>query len=164
MKKLLLCLTLITIATQLNAQIQLLAIGNLTESKAGPNTDLSGLHNTLESGVPANLLGGMGSAITYASGNTFLALPDRGPNADRGIPDDAVAQIGGAAVDREGHHPDTMACRQLLDRLVEARAGKQTSGGGGGQKQHECQIEYHTLNLLRDKPTWLGVYSLYTSS
>ncbi len=24
----------------------------------------------------------MGSAITYASGNTFLALPDRGPNAD----------------------------------------------------------------------------------
>lgn len=82
MKKLLLCLAALTIATQLNAQIQLLAIGDLTQSKAGPDTDLSGLHNTLESGVPANLLGGMGSAITYASGNTFLALPDRGPNAD----------------------------------------------------------------------------------
>jgi len=81
-KKLLLCLAVFTLATQLNAQIRLLAIGELTQSKAGVYTDLSGLHNTLESGVPANLLGGMGSAITHASGNTFLALPDRGPNAD----------------------------------------------------------------------------------
>ena len=82
MKKFLLCLAVFALATQLNAQIQLLAIGNLTQSKAGVYTDLSGLHNTLESGVPANLLGGMGSAIAHASGNTFLALPDRGPNAD----------------------------------------------------------------------------------
>ncbi len=82
MKKLLLCLASLIIATQLNAQIQVLAIGELTQSKAGVYTDLSGLHNTLESGVPANLLGGIGSAITHASGNTFLALPDRGPNAD----------------------------------------------------------------------------------
>jgi hypothetical protein len=81
-KKLLLCLAALTIATQLNAQIQVLAIGELTQTKAGVYTDLSGLHNTLESGVPANLLGGIGSAITHASGNTFLALPDRGPNAD----------------------------------------------------------------------------------
>jgi len=81
-KKLLLCLAVFTLATQLNAQIQLLAIGELTQSKAGVYTDLSGLHNSLESGVPANLLGGIGSAITHASGNTFLALPDRGPNAD----------------------------------------------------------------------------------
>jgi hypothetical protein len=35
----------------------------------------------LENGVPGNRLGGMGSAIAYAGGNTFLALPDRGPNA-----------------------------------------------------------------------------------
>ncbi len=83
MKKLLLCLASLIIATQLNAQIQVLAIGELTQSKAGVYTDLSGLHNTLESGVPANLLGGIGSAITHASGNTFLALPDRGPNADQ---------------------------------------------------------------------------------
>jgi hypothetical protein len=81
-KKLLLCLASFIIATQLNAQIQVLAIGELTQSKAGVYTDLSGLHNTLESGVPANLLGGMGSAIAHVSGNTFLALPDRGPNAD----------------------------------------------------------------------------------
>src|SRR5262249_4561778 len=30
---------------------------------------------------PANLLGGLGSGLTHVSGNTFLALPDRGPNA-----------------------------------------------------------------------------------
>ena len=43
--------------------------------------DLSGLTYDLKNGVPANSLGGFGSAIAYASGNTFLALPDRGPNA-----------------------------------------------------------------------------------
>jgi len=35
----------------------------------------------LESGVPGNILGGMGSGLAYAGRNTFLALPDRGPNA-----------------------------------------------------------------------------------
>ena len=35
----------------------------------------------LENGVPGNRLGGMGSSITYAGGDTFLMLPDRGPNA-----------------------------------------------------------------------------------
>ena len=35
----------------------------------------------LESGVPGNRLGGIGSGLAYAGGNTFLALPDRGPNA-----------------------------------------------------------------------------------
>jgi Esterase-like activity of phytase len=65
----------------LNAQVNLLAIGSLTSSSAGPNADLSGLTNTLENGAAANLLGGFGSGITWASGNTFLAVPDRGPNA-----------------------------------------------------------------------------------
>jgi Esterase-like activity of phytase len=63
------------------AQVKLLAIGSLIESAAGPNADLSGVDNTLENGVPANLLGGFGSGIAWASGNTFLAVPDRGPNA-----------------------------------------------------------------------------------
>jgi len=35
----------------------------------------------LENGVPGNRLGGFGSSITYAGGDTFLLLPDRGPNA-----------------------------------------------------------------------------------
>jgi hypothetical protein len=35
----------------------------------------------LENGVPGNRLGGLGSGFAYAGGTTFLALPDRGPNA-----------------------------------------------------------------------------------
>ena len=63
------------------SQVNLLALGALTDSKAGHYTDLSGLTYNLENGVPANLLGGLGSGLAWASGNTFLALPDRGPNA-----------------------------------------------------------------------------------
>src|SRR5262249_48084634 len=35
----------------------------------------------LENGIPGNRLGGLGSGLAYAGDNTFLALPDRGPNA-----------------------------------------------------------------------------------
>jgi hypothetical protein len=63
------------------AEINLLAVGTLDDSRAGSFADLSGLTYKLENDVPANSLGGFGSAIAYASGNTFLALPDRGPNA-----------------------------------------------------------------------------------
>jgi len=86
-RKVLLPIALVAIALGLvampqgKAQVNLLAVGSLTGSSAGSYTDLSGLGNTLESGVPANLLGGLGSGLAYASGNTFLALPDRGPNA-----------------------------------------------------------------------------------
>jgi hypothetical protein len=68
-------------ASQTQAQINLIATGTLDQSRAGSFADLSGLTYNLENGVPANSLGGFGSAICYASGNTFLALPDRGPNA-----------------------------------------------------------------------------------
>lgn len=61
--------------------LPVLAIGTLDQSRAGAWTDLSGLKYNLENGVKATELGGFGSAITYAGGNTFLALPDRGPNA-----------------------------------------------------------------------------------
>jgi len=37
----------------------------------------------LENGVAGNLLGGIGSAFEYAGGDTFLAMPDRGPNANK---------------------------------------------------------------------------------
>ncbi|NLS27723.1 hypothetical protein S2M10_27250 [Sphingomonas sp. S2M10] len=63
------------------AQLVLLAQGQLTGSAAGVGKDLSGLGYTLENGVPADILGGIGSGLTYAGGNTFLAVPDRGPNA-----------------------------------------------------------------------------------
>jgi hypothetical protein len=77
------CLLLATTlaAPPANATITLIADGTLTESAAGHLADLSGLTGTLENGLPANLLGGLGSGIAYAGGNTFLAVPDRGPNA-----------------------------------------------------------------------------------
>ena len=59
----------------------LLAKGTLSGSSAGAGVDLSGLTGTLENGLAGNVLGGMGSALAWAGGNTFLAAPDRGPNA-----------------------------------------------------------------------------------
>jgi hypothetical protein len=49
----------------------------------------------LENGTPGNRLGGMGSGLAYAGGNTFLALPDRGPNAKayNGAVDDTASYI-----------------------------------------------------------------------
>src|SRR5689334_6764777 len=77
------CLLLTTTlaAPPASATITLIADGTLTDSAAGHLADLSGLTGTLENGAPANLLGGLGSGIAYAGGNTFLAVPDRGPNA-----------------------------------------------------------------------------------
>jgi hypothetical protein len=68
-------------SSQSFAEIKLLPVGSLNESRAGAYADLSGLTYKLENGVPANVLGELGSGLAYASGNTFLALPDRGPNA-----------------------------------------------------------------------------------
>jgi len=45
--------------------------GDLSAATAGP----------LENGTAGNLLGGIGSGIAWAGGNTFIATPDRGPNA-----------------------------------------------------------------------------------
>src|SRR5262249_13338985 len=55
---------------------QLIAVGQLTQS-TDLNTATAGL---LENGAPGNMLGGIGSGLAYAGGDTFLALPDRGPN------------------------------------------------------------------------------------
>ncbi|RYZ92468.1 MAG: esterase-like activity of phytase family protein, partial [Moraxellaceae bacterium] len=55
------------------------------------NQDLSGLNTLMESGLAANVFGGIGSGIAYAGGDTFYVLPDRGPNA--------TAYTGGVAVD-----------------------------------------------------------------
>jgi hypothetical protein len=57
--------------------VDLIAIGQMD-----PNArDLSGLSAPLENGVPGDLLGGVGSGLAWAGGSTFLAIPDRGPNA-----------------------------------------------------------------------------------
>jgi len=44
-------------------------------------SDLSGLSAPMENGLLGNVLGGIGSGLTYMGGNTYLAVPDRGPNA-----------------------------------------------------------------------------------
>jgi hypothetical protein len=82
MKKAVLQTALVALAcVPVQAQVSLLAKGTLTSSAAGQYKDLSGLNYTLENGAPANLLGGLGSGLAYVSGDTFLAVPDRGPNA-----------------------------------------------------------------------------------
>jgi hypothetical protein len=68
-------------AATASAQPALIAHGTLTSSRAGSYADLSGLKGTLENGAAANLLGGFGSGIAHISGDQFLAVPDRGPNA-----------------------------------------------------------------------------------
>lgn len=73
-----------------NAAVVLLASGQL-----GGSVDASGLTYSLENGLPQNFLGGVGSGLAYAGNNTFLGLPDRGPNATafNGMIDDTVSYI-----------------------------------------------------------------------
>lgn len=68
----------------------LLSIGTL-----GGTTDASGLTGTLENGLAANILGGLGSGLAWAGGNTFVATPDRGPNATayNSLVDDTTSYI-----------------------------------------------------------------------
>ncbi|HKP78324.1 MAG TPA: esterase-like activity of phytase family protein, partial [Phenylobacterium sp.] len=66
----------IVAASSADAAITLIARGTL-----GGVSDLSGLSGPLENGMAKNTLGGIGSGLAYAGGNTFLAVPDRGPNA-----------------------------------------------------------------------------------
>lgn len=62
-----------------HAAVDLIAVGTLS----GLGADLSSATaGALESGVAGNLLGGLGSGLAWAGGNTFIATPDRGPNAD----------------------------------------------------------------------------------
>lgn len=66
------------IALPAHAGVDLIA----TASLDGHLRDLStATAAPLENGVPGNLLGGMGSGLAYAGCDTFVALPDRGPNA-----------------------------------------------------------------------------------
>jgi hypothetical protein len=71
-----LLLASVFVAPSASATPTLLAIGELNGI-----SDLSGLSGLLENGVAGDVLGGLGSGLAYAGGTTFLALPDRGPNA-----------------------------------------------------------------------------------
>ena len=75
-----------------DASVVLLAKGELDGSRADLSTKTAGL---LENGLAGNLLGGVGSGFAWAGGNTFLATPDRGPNASAYNPlvDDTTSYI-----------------------------------------------------------------------
>ena len=79
-------------ASTAQASVDLIAIGQVD----GAFEDLaSETAAPLENGVPGNRLGGIGSGLAYAGGNIFLALPDRGPNANayNSLVDDTVSYI-----------------------------------------------------------------------
>ncbi|RZI85751.1 MAG: esterase-like activity of phytase family protein [Rubrivivax sp.] len=76
----------LSMTTTAQASVDLIAVGSL-----GGSADLSGLSGVLESGLNANVFGGIGSGLAWAGGDTFLVLPDRGPNA--------TSYLGGAGVD-----------------------------------------------------------------
>jgi len=58
--------------------IDLIAIGTISGTYEDFATETA---FPLENGAAGNTLGGIGSGLAYAGGTTFLALPDRGPNA-----------------------------------------------------------------------------------
>lgn len=57
---------------------QLIAVGQLSGTTADRSADTAA---ALENGVAGNIFGGIGSGMAYAGCETFLAVPDRGPNA-----------------------------------------------------------------------------------
>jgi hypothetical protein len=60
------------------AKVELIAIGQLSGNGADRSKATAA---PLENGAPGNLLGGLGSGLAYAGCDTFVAVPDRGPNA-----------------------------------------------------------------------------------
>src|SRR5215468_5490999 len=72
--------------------VDLIAIGSVSGTYEDLATETAA---PLENGIPGNRLGGLGSGLAYAGGTTFLALPDRGPNANPYNPlvDDTVSYI-----------------------------------------------------------------------
>jgi hypothetical protein len=65
-------------ASVAHASVDLIAIGSLSGAYEDLATETAA---ALDNGAPGNRLGGIGSGLAWAGGTTFLALPDRGPNA-----------------------------------------------------------------------------------
>ncbi len=75
-----------------HASIDLIAIGSLSGTFSDLSSQTSG---PLENGIAGNVLGGLGSGFAWAGGNTFIAIPDRGPNATsyNSLVDDTTSYI-----------------------------------------------------------------------
>ncbi len=75
-----------------HAAVELIATSSVSGTYEDYSVETAG---ALENGVPGNVLGGIGSALAYAGCNSFVALPDRGPNAKAYNPavDDTASYI-----------------------------------------------------------------------
>ena len=80
------------VAPAAHAAVELIAVGTVDGNYQDFATETAA---PLENGVPGNILGGVGSGLAYAGGNTFIAVPDRGPNANayNSAVDDTVSYI-----------------------------------------------------------------------
>ncbi|CAB3780523.1 esterase-like activity of phytase family protein [Pararobbsia alpina] len=77
-----------------HATVDLIAFAQIDGNRGDLSKETSA---PLENGAPGNLLGGMGSGFAYAGCHTFLALPDRGPNA---IPYNSAIDDTASYIDR----------------------------------------------------------------
>jgi len=66
----------LSVAESINATPSLLTWACFTNT-----ADFSGLSGTLENGDSSAIFGGVGSGIAWAGGDSFVMIPDRGPNA-----------------------------------------------------------------------------------
>jgi Esterase-like activity of phytase len=70
--------TLFAMASSAHAAVDLIATGQLSGTISDRSKETAA---PLENGAPGNLLGGIGSGMSYAGCGIFVAVPDRGPNA-----------------------------------------------------------------------------------
>jgi len=87
-----LLLASLPLATTVQAAPELIAIGTVSGTYEDFATETAA---PMENGVPGNRLGGIGSGLAHAGGTTFIALPDRGPNAKayNSLVDDTVSYV-----------------------------------------------------------------------
>jgi hypothetical protein len=78
-KKIAILVSALCMAGAAQAAVKLIAIANISGNTRDLASETAG---PLESGVAGNLFGGIGSGLAYAGGDTFIAVPDRGPNAN----------------------------------------------------------------------------------
>jgi len=132
----------------------LLSVGTL-----GGTVDASGLTGTLENGLAANILGGLGSGLAWAGGSTFIATPDRGPNATpyNSLVDDTTSYIArfqtlnlALTASTSGSLPFTLAptltSTTLLSSATPLVYGTGTAAGlpNGAPAQNTATTQYFT--------------------
>ncbi|MBB6182981.1 esterase-like activity of phytase family protein [Oleiagrimonas soli] len=133
-----LVLLFVLLPTMAGAKAVLLAYGSLP----GTHSDRAvATAKRLADGVPGNRFGGLGSALDYAGCDTFLALPDRGPNAvawNRAL-DETTAYVNRVQTLRltlakaasDGRFPLQVQARLLKTTLLWSRERLRYGSGAG---------------------------------